>query len=143
MKPLITANFEYIEDVQFIVALLYGEDGLLLDVIARQCETPADGIKAIQYLADFYLISTVELWTSNNALYLESLKTAGVPGIIKHPSDTIQTRRVIEQDRDLFIDLYAILPRLEKPKLPRWRNVLAGAVRKLLKTIEGNGKFEI
>lgn len=147
MRPLVVANFEQIETVQFVVALLYGEDGHLLDGLTLPCDSAAEALAVVLRLAgDHYGGDHIELWTSNTDIYGQSLKTAGVLGEIKHPSDTAATQTYIQQHDDILRDVFGIDrpgPEIVKPKPPKWRAFLIRQVRKLLKKLEGDGKFEI
>lgn len=147
MKPLIIANFEAVEATKFIVAQLYSEDGQLRDGITLPCDSCSDALFVVRHLAETNRILTaVEMWTSNTGLYLESLKDSGVLGVIKHPSDTISTRRAIDQDADMLRDIYDIIPlnpEPTKPKPPKWRAFLILTMRKILNHLEENGKYEI
>ncbi|MGF7033741.1 hypothetical protein J2T17_004689 [Paenibacillus mucilaginosus] len=143
MKPLAIANFERLDTKQFLVAHLYGEDGYLLDVIIFLCEEPAEAIEEVRKLAETYRISTVEMWTSTGALYLESLKGPGVFGVIKHPSETSCTASSIKQDADVLRDLYEIEPPVPKPVAPKWRAAVVRVLCWLKTKFEGDYQYEI
>jgi hypothetical protein len=143
MRSLIIANFERIEGTQFLVAILYGDDGHMLDAMTLPCDNSAEALQIVKYLAEKYRLATVEMWTSSSAIYVQSLMEAGVFGVIKHQSDTTQTKEHIEQDREILIELFAVEPLVPKPRPPRWRAFLVSTLTKLLAKIERNGKFEI
>jgi hypothetical protein len=140
MRPLIIANFERVEGTQFIAAILHGEDGHLLDAVTLPCESPSAAIDVIRRLASTYRIETVEMWTSDRAIYSESLSNAGVIGTIKHSSDTSFTRRMVEQDAELLREVYGIEPLIPKPGPPKWRAFLISALRRTLTKLEGEFK---
>lgn len=143
MRPLVVANFERIEGTAFIVAILYGEDGQRIDGITLPCDSSTDALAIVRHLAKEYRISTVEMWTSDSGLYVQSLTMAGIYGVIKHPSDTEETRREIEQSAEILRELYEIKPLIPKPSPPKWRAYLISVVRRVLNKLEGDGKYEI
>lgn len=143
MRPLITANVERIDATPFLVAILSGEDGYMLDALIIPYESPKAAIDHIRQLAAAYRIETVEIWTSTNELFVESLAVPGVAGTIKHRSDTAATSRIIEQDREVLAELYGIQPITPKAVPPKWRAFFIRGLRKVLKQLEGDGKYEI
>ncbi len=143
MKPLVIANIEHIEAQPFLVALLFGEDGYLADGLTLPYEGPTAAIERIAQLGLVHGFETVEMWTSDTALYVEALKVPGVGAVYKHPSDTRLTREAIERDAELLRDLYDIPPLIPKPRLPKWRAFLARIVRGILKRLEGDGEYEV
>ncbi len=143
MRPLIVSNVERLEATPFLVAILYGQDGQRLDEMIFPFESYELALLIIQELAQRNGVKSFELWTSDNRLYLLSLQTPGIAGTIKHASDTIDTRRMVEYNADILRELYEIKPLIPKPPLPKWRAFLVRTIRKLLKIIEGDGKYEI
>jgi hypothetical protein len=144
LRPLIIANFERVEATKFIVAMLYDSDGQLRDGITLPCETSSTAFLFVRLLAETNgILDAVELWTSDTEIYAETLSRPGVFGFIKHTSDTIATRRMIEQDADILREVHEITPLKPKPKPAKWRAFLILRIRKLLKQLEGNGQFEI
>lgn len=142
MRPLIVVNIERIGATPFISAILYGTDGQQLDEIIVLFESHSNVFAKIRELTRIYNIHTVELWTSNKELYIDSLKIAGIAGALKHVGDTKDTRRIIDRDINILKDLYDIKPVIPKPKAPFWRRFLYAQIQKLLKLIEGDGKYE-
>lgn len=142
MRSLIVANVEKVEATPFLVAILYGEDGQRLDEICLPFVSYSRSIRKIRSLGIAYRIPTIELWTSDNELYIEALKAPGIAAAIKHSSDTNDTRRVINRDYDLLFDLYDIQPIKPKLKASKWRSFLILICRKLLKRL-GDGIYEI
>ncbi|MFT9848972.1 hypothetical protein [Aneurinibacillus sp. REN35] len=143
MRPLIIANVETIEASPFLVAVLYDQDGQRLDELILPFESYELSLLIIRELAERNGVESFELWTSDNRLYLLSLQTPGVAGVIKHTSDTADTGYTIGYNADILKELHDIKLLVTKPPLPRWRAFLVGAIRKILKQIEGDGKYEI
>ncbi|WP_342438146.1 hypothetical protein NSS79_02465 [Paenibacillus sp. FSL L8-0436] len=152
MRPLIIVETAAIETMTFLSAQLYGEDGHLLDSLIYPWpeHIPPDiAVEAVRELAEAHRFETVELWTANVGIFAACLAMPGVGAAIKHPSDTASARRAIEDNSAVLIELYDIKPvspdepLLSLPPLPRWRAVIAGFIRIILKTIEGDGKYEI
>ncbi|MBE0335577.1 hypothetical protein [Paenibacillus sp. 23TSA30-6] len=140
MRPLIIANFERVEDTTFVVSQLFGEDGYLFDTVMYPCDDSAAVIELIRKLAERHRIDTFELWTREPSLYAASLGEIGVAASIKHPSDVASTQCVIEENRDVLIELYGL--RLQEESAPvreltGWRRALVNVLKKLIKRIEG------
>jgi hypothetical protein len=140
MRPLIVANVEYIEASPFLVAILYGQDGQRLDEMILPFESYELALQQIRELAKEYRIQIVGMWTSDKELYILSLQTPGIAGVIKHPSDTVDTRQTIEHNSELLKELYQLTP---KPPLPRWKAFLVCMFRKILNRLEGADRYEI
>ncbi|MCM3560904.1 hypothetical protein M4D57_20275 [Brevibacillus borstelensis] len=143
MRPLVIANVELVETMPFLVARLYGEDGYLLDEITVPYEGPADACDRIAEIGRAYRLETVEMWTSETALYVAALRVPGIAATYKHPSDTNETRHAVEKIRDILVEIYDIPPRIPKPRPPKWRAFLIRVVRWILNKLEGAGKYEI
>lgn len=142
MKPLLIVNFERVEASPFIVALLYDETGGLIDGVTLPGGDVYTALQSVQLLADAHCIIDPEVWTSDTGLYLEMLSRPGVLGFIKHPSETRQTRRHIEQDAELLRKLYEIQPLEPKQKAPRWRVKLMKVLRAITLHLKGDYEYD-
>ncbi|UMR35896.1 hypothetical protein MJ749_25280 [Paenibacillus polymyxa] len=146
MRPLIITNFEPVEDTAFVVAQLFGEDGYLLDTVMYPCDDPATVIGLTCKLAERHHIDAFELWTRESSVYAASLRKVGVAASIKHPSDVVSTQRVIEENRDVLIELYELRPQEEPTpvrELAGWRRAVVNVLKKLIKRKEGSIGYEI
>lgn len=142
MRSLVIANVERIGKNPFLIAILFGDDGQRLDEICIPFRSYPHAIVKARQLGMIYKMQTVELWTSDRELYIESMKHAGIAGVIKHPSDTQSTRHSIERNAEILQDLYEIQPIEPKPKPPKWKAFFILSARKLLKLL-GEQKYEI
>ncbi|MFA4137032.1 MULTISPECIES: hypothetical protein [unclassified Brevibacillus] len=142
MRPLVIANIELVERQPFLVALLHGEDGYLLDEITLPYEGPDAACELIAEIMRKYRLETVECWTSELALYVAALRTVGIAVTFKHRSDTAGTREAIEHSRDILAEIYEIKPKIPKRKPPKWRLLFIGLVEKILNKLRGDGKYD-
>lgn len=142
MRPLVIANVEHVEKTPFLVALLYGEDGYLLDEITLPYEGPDAACGLIAEIMRRYRLETVECWTSEQALYVSALSTIGIAVTFKHRLDTGGTREAIERSWDILAEIYELKPKIRKPKTPKWRLFFIGLVQKILNKLKGDGLYE-
>lgn len=138
MRPLFVVNFEHVEASPFVVALLYDEEGELIDGMTMPGADVSTALMTVKLMTESHSILAPEIWTSDRALYMEILTRPGVLGVIKHPSDTRQTRRHIEQDAEILHDLYDIQPLNPRQKAPRWRTFLVSALIALKNYVKGD-----
>lgn len=141
MRPILISNIETLESQPFFVAILYGEDGYLLDEIVIQFDSWTQIIEKVRDIQTKYRLETIELWTSTKGLYIESLKHAGIAALFKHPSDTIDTRKLIENNIDTIRDFYELQPKMPKPAPPKWKAFLFRLLTTLLNRL-GVDRYE-
>lgn len=142
MQPLVIVNVEPVEGRPFLVTLLYGEDGYLLDEITLPYEGPDAACGLIAEIMRRYRLETVECWTTELELYVAALRTVGIAVTFKHRSDTDGTRQAIERSRDILAEIYELKPKIPKPKTPRWRLFLIGFFETILSKLRGDGKYD-
>ncbi|MFD0588661.1 hypothetical protein ACFQZE_11650 [Paenibacillus sp. GCM10027627] len=146
MRHLIVINVEYVEASPFVVALLYNPEGRMVDGMTFLTAAESDVhtmLFVIRKLTEAHAISVPEMWTSNRALYMETLSRPGVMATIKHPSDTRETRRHIEQNAEILRELYKIETLEPRKKAPVWRTWLYRAISKVKLYIKGDYDYEI
>ncbi|WP_248928981.1 hypothetical protein [Paenibacillus hamazuiensis] len=143
MRPVVIVNLERLDSTSFAVALLYGEAGELLDAVILPAQSASEALSIVRHIAATYGIRTCEMWTSDREIYMQTLQSAGIAGVIKHPSDTEATRAAIEQNADILRELYEIQPLTPKPPLPKWRAVTAGLLKNILRKLEGDDIYAI
>lgn len=140
MNPLIIANIEQVEASKLLVIVLYGKDGYLVDQIIVPFEDYPEAIKRIKALTVAYKLSCIDVWTSNPDLYRHTLHTPGIAGVMKHSSDTSDTRQALRNIASILPDIYEIKP-ISRP--PKWKEFLINGIRKILKGLEGERNYEI
>lgn len=142
-NELAIANIEYIETQPFLVISLYGKDGYFSDNIIVPYENTNISIRWLKALRNRHGLKTLNVWTSNIELYGATLEVVGISGEIKHTDNTIETKRMIDQHRQVLIELHDIKPFKPLPKLSKWRYRLFIMIKKLTNLIGGNGKYDI
>lgn len=143
MNELAIANIEYIESQPFLVVILYGKDGYFIDNIIVPYENTKIAIRWLKALRNRHGIKSLNVWTSNRELYGAMLETVGIAGEIKHTDNTGETKRMIDEHKELLTELHEIKPTKPIPKLPKWRYRLFIMLTKLTNLIGGNGKYDI
>ncbi|ADC48957.1 hypothetical protein BpOF4_04465 [Alkalihalophilus pseudofirmus OF4] len=141
MRPLIVANVEQLESEMFLVAILYGADGLCADKIIVKFDGYGDAFERLKKLGgdDF------ELYTADKQLFKGALEVAGIAVSIKRPSDVDDTRREIELIADLLREVHEIEPVIkeERPKPSKLRGFLVKKLEKILMKLRGDYDYEI
>ncbi|MGG3622848.1 hypothetical protein ABES25_04705 [Bacillus gobiensis] len=132
MDSFIIANVERLENELFLVVVLYGDDGYIADRVIVPYENAESAVITIAEVA-----YKVDVWSSDTTLYKAMLEVPGLNGIIKHPDDTSETGRQIEELMQILRQEF------ERPALPRWRKWLSSLFRRMTRLIEGDGKYEI
>lgn len=140
LRWLIICNVEYIESTPFFAAILYDQEGQRLDELILPFESYELALLTVRELADRNGVESFELWTSDNRLYVLSLQTAGIAGVIKHASDTTDTSQMVKHNSEILKELYKLTL---KPPLPKWRAFLVSILSKLIKQVEGDGRYEV
>lgn len=117
--PLIIANIEYINGFPFFVAVVFDAEGERIDELTLEFSNYEDAVLLIQ--SEMYLSQEhkFEVWTSDHGLYGECQKIPGIAVQFKHRTNTGDTGRIIERDKEILTDLYDIepLPELSKFRL--------------------------
>lgn len=116
--PLIIVNIEYIIGFPFFVAVVFDENGDRIDELTLEFTSYDDAIQLIQ--GEMYLTHDLrfEVWTSDAEIYKRCLATPGIAVQYKHRTNTNDTERLIERDKELLTELYEIEP---LPQLSKWR----------------------
>ncbi|WP_169083239.1 hypothetical protein [Paenibacillus sp. PL91] len=143
MRTLFVVNVEHVEASPFVVALLYDEAGELMDGMTVKGGDVNTALLTVKSLSTAHNIGLSEIWTSNTALYMESLSRPGVLATIKHPSDTRETRRHIEQSADILRELYAIEPIEPRREPPKWRAFLVSTLNTITNYVKGDYEYEV
>lgn len=115
--PLIIANLECLGAVTFFTAVVYDDKGDRIDELIVEFTDYDDAILLLQSQTQLSQ-ERFEVWTSDRELYVAC---QGVPGIatnIKHRTDTSDTKRIVERDKDSLTELYDVKP---LPELSKWR----------------------
>lgn len=143
MRPLITANVEYLEYMPMFVANLYGEDGYLIDQLVLRHVDIAYSLLRAGDMAEQAGCSSVELWTRDPNIFKEALQMTGFAARIKHPEDTKDTQQLIEQHRDILLELYADDIKSEKqlPPAGRFRKWVVFLLQRILDKL-GADKYD-
>ncbi|WP_041601804.1 hypothetical protein [Halobacillus halophilus] len=145
MRPLITQNVEELEEVRFLVTILYGPDGHKTDEVAVLYYGDAAGAisSATEIAKGHGIVEALDYWTSTRELMAAALTVPGVAPTMKRSEETRETHKAIHGHRELFLELYGIKPK-EKPQqqdgentetLSTWRRLIVGALESInLKT---------
>lgn len=143
MRPLIVVNIEQLERLPMFVANLYGEDGYILDQLVVKHENIEHSFLRAGQMVEQAGFTSVDLWTSSPELFGMALKTSGFGAYIKHPDDTKDTRQVVEQHRDLLLDIYSedINNERRLPPAGRFRKWAVFLLQRILKTL-GVDKYD-
>ncbi|MFX3616190.1 MAG: hypothetical protein ACE3JK_01500 [Sporolactobacillus sp.] len=143
MKPLIIVEVALLQNISFLVILMYDEKGNQCEQQSLPYEDDNQVLKRIDRLKESYRVQSLDVWTSNKDIFRLLFDKAGILCFIKHPDDTKICQSVLDTDRELIMDIYNIGIDGYKRRLPRWRQLLARWLKVVLKIIEGNGKYEI
>lgn len=142
-NELAIVNVEYIESQPFLVVVLYGKDGYFIDNIIVPYENTKIAIKWLKALRNKHGIKSLNVWTSNRELYAATLEVIGIAGEIKHADSTNETKRMIDEHRELLTELHGVKPLKPLPKLPKYRKWLFITLQKLTNFIGGRGQYDI
>lgn len=143
MRPLIIVNIEPLQSVQFLVILMYDDKGSQCEQLTVPYEDNDQLVQRIYQLKKSYQIQSVDVYTSSKDIFRLLFNMPGILCFIKHPDDTKICQSVLVTNRELIMDIYSIGTDGYKRKLPSWRQCLARWLRRILKIVEGNGKYEI
>lgn len=135
MRPLLIANIERIEETDFLVAQLFGDDGYLLDTVIRPYESAEVSISYVREFGSTYGIDTLEMWTSNREIYLAALPEIGIGAEIKHASDTLCTRTAAADLREILAEIDTEAS-ADSP-LPRWKAYVIGKLKGIIHKLGG------
>jgi hypothetical protein len=136
-------NIESLQGIPFVVMLMYDDKGSQCEQLTMPYEDNDQLVKQIDRLKNSYHIQSIDVWTSSKGIFRHLFDTAGILCFIKHPDDTKICQSVLGTNRELIMDIYKIGTDGYKRKLPIWRQYLARWLRRILKIVEGNGKYEI
>lgn len=141
---LVIANIEYIDEVPFLVLIVF-KDGHQVDKVIKRYEVPNDVLDALLDMSIIHGTMVYELWTSTKEVFKETIRQSGINVNFKHSSDTTVTGAAIRTDQELLREIYDIQPKDakpedtdDKPQIPKWRVVLISWLSKLIKLLGGN-----
>jgi hypothetical protein len=147
MKPLLIINREQVEDVPFISMVLFDATGQQCGSVQLPFNDKITFIIRIDDLLHDNEIDDCQFWTSSTDIY--SLLRANLYDnvLIKDVKETSITKSVLEDQRDVIMELYGIKTKEIKgkpilPPLPKWRAILSKWIRKLLLKIEEPNKYD-
>lgn len=146
MQPIVVANIESVYDTPFVCAVLYGDDGYLRNSLILPVENDQTAIETICRLIGHYGYFDAEVRTSTPDIYRWCIGEVALSGRILHPSDTAETKRTVKEHAEVLAEIHGLIPPPvpeHKPPLPHWRAKMAKVLHRLLKIIEGDGKYDI
>lgn len=139
---LVIANIEYIDEVPFLVLIVF-KNGHQVDKTILRYEVPNDIFNALIDMSIIHGTMTYDLWTTTPEIFKEMIGQSGVNVNFKHKSDTTVTYSAIKTDEELLREIHDIQPKAaepeeeEMPQLPQWRAVLISWLSKLIKILKG------
>ncbi len=102
-----------------LVTVLYGSDGYELDSQAHVYDGDPTGaiLRAVETKSLHGFGNIPEYWTSTNELMATALSTVGVAPKMKAYGDTKETKRTVQDNRELLIEFHNI-ERIEPKEEP-------------------------
>lgn len=143
MNLLIITDVVRLFETDFLVALVFGEDGQLVDNCVTKYDDVMQAAIKIGDIAEAHGKTNYSVWTSNKEFFTFFLALPGVAVELKHPDDVEDCRKFAERNADILKEFYHIEEPPKLPELPRWRKRLFLWLEKLTNKIGGNGNYEI
>ena len=135
-------NVEQLDGLPIFAAVLFGQDGYILDQLAFMYEDLTHSTVIIEEMIERQGIKAAELWTSNTELYTLMLQVPGISPQIKHPLDTADTARLVERSSEWLRTRYAeefeqVIER-RLPPAGKWRRMAVLLLQKILNRLGAN-----
>ena len=131
--PLIIANVESMGAGTFFVAIVYDDNGDRIDELIVGFTDYDDAIEFLQSQTQLSQ-KRFEVWTSDRELYVACQRVPGIAAQMKHRTDTSDTGRLIERDKEILTEIYEVEP---LPVLSKWRSKVFYYLTKLTLKIGG------
>ncbi|WP_018394538.1 hypothetical protein [Bacillus sp. 37MA] len=110
------ANVEALESDRLVVVNIYNDEhGQLVNQVIRSFDNYPQIVELLQE------IEAAHVWTSDQELFGLLLQTVGIGVEYKHPSDTTETKRAVEEQTELLREIFEIEPLPPKEPLSKWR----------------------
>ncbi|WP_339167150.1 hypothetical protein MKX75_23935 [Paenibacillus sp. FSL R5-0341] len=138
MKPLILADWVKADGIaQLLHIQLYDRRGELQTSSIVPCSDPVLAIQLAVEVVEFAEIGGgFDLQTSDREIYRQALADPEINADIVHPLDVAQLYHIVEDNPEIYRELYPGVASVQEPKLRGWRARAVQWLRRLIQYIE-------